>query len=44
MFKSKEELEVLSDDSTDVFKQNKTDRYNDMSKKCLSYTVCVILL
>ena len=29
MIKSKEELEVLSDDTTDVFKQNIIDRYMD---------------
>ena len=32
MVKLKEELEVLSDDSTDVFKQNIFDRYMDRPK------------
>ena len=33
MVKLKEELEVLSDDSTDVFKQNIFDRYMDRPKR-----------
>ena len=32
MLQSKEELEVLSDDSTDVFKQNIIDKYMDQPK------------
>ena len=32
MVKSKEELEVLPDDSTDVFKRNIIDRYMDHPK------------
>ena len=47
MLQSKEELEVLSDDSTNVFKQNIIDKYMDqpkkqkvcMFKKCLSSTI-----
>ena len=47
MLQSKEELEVLSDESTDVFKQNIIGNYMDQSKtesfylkkKCLSSTI-----
>ena len=43
MIKSKEELKVLSDYSTDIFKWNIINKYMDC-QKCLSCTIFIILL